>query len=80
MFCLCCVYVGFMLCLCCVYVVFMLCLCCVYVVFMLCLCSTNNLIYPQKEQLTSCMEQAILSDRKDFLNIFLKEVYYGLLS
>ncbi|XP_063691533.1 transient receptor potential cation channel subfamily M member-like 2 [Bolinopsis microptera] len=26
-----------------------------------------------KEQLTSCMEQAILSDRKDFLNIFLKE-------
>jgi len=25
------------------------------------------------------MEQAILSDRKDFLNIFLKEVYYGLL-
>ena len=46
---------------------------------MLCLCSTNNLIYPQKEQLTSCMEQAILSDRKDFLNIFLKEVYYGLL-
>ena len=68
-----------MLGLCCVYVVFT-----VYVVFMffimLCLCSTNNLIYPQKEQLTSCMEQAILSDRKDFLNIFLKEVYYGWLS